>query len=82
MAVAIKLKRIGKSLYPVYRVVAIDSKKRTAGEPLEELGHYNPRDKKKLSLKMERLNYWLETGAVVSDTVKGLIKKSRIEAHE
>ena len=76
MAVAIKLKRIGKSLYPVYRVVAIDSKKRTGGKPLEELGHYNPRDKKNTLLKMERINYWIKTGAVVSDTVKGIIKKT------
>ena len=79
MAVAIKLKRIGKLLYPVYRVVAIDSKKRTGGEPLEELGHYNPRDKKSMLLKMERINYWIKTGAVVSDTVKSLIKKSQME---
>ncbi|MFH0948666.1 MAG: 30S ribosomal protein S16 [Elusimicrobiota bacterium] len=82
MAVAIKLKRIGKLLYPVYRVVAIDSKKRTGGKPLEELGHYNPRDKKNISLKMERINYWIKTGAVVSDTVKNLIKKTQMATPE
>lgn len=75
MAVAIKLKRIGKSLYPVYRVVAIDSKKRAGGAPIEELGQYNPRDKKKLSLKTERINYWIKTGAVVSSAVKSIIKQ-------
>lgn len=75
MAVAIKLKRIGKSLYPVYRIVAIDSKKRTGGKPLEELGHYNPRDKKNTVLKIERINHWIKTGAIVSDTVKGIIKR-------
>ena len=76
MAVAIKLKRIGKLLHPVYRVVAIDSKKRTGGKPLEELGHYNPRDKKSALLKIERINYWIKVGAVVSDTVKSIIKKT------
>lgn len=76
MAVAIKLKRIGKSLYPVYRVVAIDSKKRTGGQPLEELGKYNPRDKKNMLLNTERINYWIKTGAVVSAAVKGIIKKT------
>ena len=76
MAVAIKMKRIGKSLYPVYRIVAIDSKKRTGGKPLEELGHYDPRDKKNILLKMERINYWIKIGAVVSATVKSLIKRA------
>ena len=76
MAVAIKLKRIGKSLYPVYRIIAIDSKKRTGGKPLEELGSYNPRDKKNSVLKIERINYWIKTGAIVSDTVKNIVKKT------
>ena len=76
MAVAIRLKRMGKSLYPVYRVIAIDSRKTPAGRPLEELGNYNPRDKKNLILNMERINYWIKTGAVVSSAVKGLIKRA------
>ena len=76
MSVAIRLKRIGKKLNPVYRVVAIDSRRRAQGKPIEELGFYNPRNKKEISLNAERLNYWIKTGAVVSSTVKGLIKKN------
>ncbi|MEW6556144.1 MAG: 30S ribosomal protein S16 [Elusimicrobiota bacterium] len=81
MAVAIRLKRIGKLLKPIYRVVAIDSKKRTVGKPIEQLGYYNPRDKngKDISLNVERINYWIKAGAIVSDTVKGLLKKSQIQ---
>ncbi|HAM39687.1 MAG: 30S ribosomal protein S16 [Elusimicrobia bacterium RIFOXYC2_FULL_34_12] len=75
MAVAIKLKRIGKTLKPVYRVIVIHSKKRCQGTPIEELGHYNPRNKKDISLNIERINYWIKTGAIVSDTVKNLLKK-------
>jgi len=76
MAVAIRLKRIGKKLKPVYRVVAIDSKRRCQGKPIEELGFYNPRNKKDIFLNTERLNYWVKTGAIVSATVKGLMKKN------
>jgi len=76
MAVAIRLKRIGKKLKPVYRVVAIDSKRSCKGNPIEELGYYNPRDKKDVFLNTERLNYWVKTGAIVSDTVKGLMKRN------
>ncbi|MFH1540506.1 MAG: 30S ribosomal protein S16 [Elusimicrobiota bacterium] len=75
MAVTIKLRRLGKSLCPDYRVVAIDSKKRKCGKPLEELGHYSPRDRKNVLLKMERINYWIKTGAIVSNTVKSIIEK-------
>lgn len=82
MAVAIKLKRMGKSLIPVYRVIVIDSKKRTGGAPVEEVGHYNPRNKKDTVLNTERIKYWQKNGAIVSDTVKSLLKKSQIEAHE
>ena len=76
MAVAIRLKRIGKKLKPVYRVVVIDSRRRTGGKPIEELGYYNPRNKKDVSLKMERVDYWVKIGAVVSPTVKSIIKKN------
>ena len=80
MAVAIRLKRIGKKLKPIYRVVAIDSKKRCGGKPIEELGFYNPRNKKDISLNIERVNYWVKTGAVVSATVKSIIKKNAQQA--
>jgi len=76
MAVAIRLKRIGKKLKPFYRVVAIDSRRRAGGKPIEELGYYNPRNKKDVSLNMDRVNYWVKTGAVVSSTVKSIIKKN------
>jgi small subunit ribosomal protein S16 len=76
MAVAIRLRRIGKKLNPVYRIVAIDSKKRCGGMPLEELGYYNPKNKKDMALKSDRINYWIKTGAVVSETVKSILKKN------
>ncbi|MDD5687267.1 MAG: 30S ribosomal protein S16 [Elusimicrobia bacterium] len=75
MAVAIKLKRIGKSLNPIYRVIVIASKKRSGGTAIEEVGCFNPRDKKNMFLNIERINHWIKMGAIVSSTVKGLIKK-------
>ncbi|MBN1383588.1 MAG: 30S ribosomal protein S16 [Elusimicrobia bacterium] len=79
MAVAIKLKRVGKSLTPIYRVVVIDSKKRTGGAPIEEVGQYNPRNKKNTSLNIERIKYWQQSGAIVSETVKSLLKKTTMQ---
>lgn len=77
MAVAIRLRRMGKKLNPFYRIVAIDSSRRSKGKPLEELGYYNPKIKKQLSINKERVDYWIKNGALVSETVNSLLKKEK-----
>ena len=42
MAVSLRLQRVGKRNQAQYRIIAIDSRKRGTGEPLEVLGHYHP----------------------------------------
>lgn len=74
MAVSIRLKRIGRKFKPIYRIVAMDSRKRPTGRAIEELGHYNPASKE-LTMDVERIKYWQSTGAIVSDTVAGLLKR-------
>ena len=44
MAVRIRLKRVGKIHYPVYRVVVVDSRKKRDGRVIEEVGQYNPNE--------------------------------------
>lgn len=76
MSVRIRLQRIGRPKRPYYRVVAIDQRAKRNGKPLEILGQYDPILKEnKLTVKMERVNYWIKTGAKPSDTVASLIKK-------
>jgi small subunit ribosomal protein S16 len=73
--VKIRLKRIGAKKAPHYRVVAVDSRSRRDGKPIEELGYYNPRTKE-LQLNKEALEKWMKHGAQASDTVASLIKKA------
>ncbi|WP_462323278.1 30S ribosomal protein S16 [Desulfoplanes sp.] len=77
MAVKIRLTRMGSKKKPFYRVVALDSKTRRDGRPLEFLGYYNPMvEPVEVRLDKERIDYWLERGAKPSDTVRSLMRKN------
>ena len=74
MAVRIRLKRIGKIHYPVYRVVVVDSRKKRDGRVIEEVGQYNPNEEPSFSqVKSDRIQYWLGVGAQPSDAVRRLL---------
>ncbi len=63
--ITIRLSRIGKKNLAFYRVVAIDSKRKTNGQALENLGFWYP-SKKDLKIDKERFNFWIKRGAKVS----------------
>jgi len=76
MAVKIRLTRMGGHKKPFYRVVAADSESPRDGRFLEVLGHYDPtKDLEGVSLKIERIKYWLSKGAKPTLTVSQLLKK-------
>jgi small subunit ribosomal protein S16 len=75
--VKIRLKRIGAKKAPHYRIVAVDSRSRRDGMPIEELGYYNPRSKD-LKLNKEAIEKWIKTGAQPSDTVTSLLKRAEV----
>ncbi|AKL98567.1 30S ribosomal protein S16 [Endomicrobium proavitum] len=78
MAVRLRLQRFGKPKRPYYRVVAIDQRAKRNGKPIEILGQYDPiAQDNKLNVNLERVNYWLGTGAKASDTVAELVKKAQ-----
>lgn len=74
MAVKIRFTRIGKKHAPVYRIVAIDSRKKRDGEYLENLGTYNPLTKDIVQWHGDRIAHWVSQGAIVTDAVKRLQK--------
>ena len=76
MAVKIRLARHGAKKRPYYRIVVADSESPRDGRYLEAVGTYNPlHDPAEISVKQERVQYWLEQGAIPTDTVKSLLKK-------
>jgi small subunit ribosomal protein S16 len=73
---------MGRSNAAFYRLNAIDSRSPRDGRVIEELGHYDPRNKdqsKQFVAKLDRCRHWLDVGAVPSETVSSLLKKSGIE---
>jgi small subunit ribosomal protein S16 len=69
---------MGRKKRPFYRVVAADKRAPRDGRHLEVLGHYNPMPQPhEVTLKLDRIDYWLSVGALPSDTVAALIKQVR-----
>jgi small subunit ribosomal protein S16 len=84
MSVKLRLKRMGRTNAAFYRLSAIDSRSPRDGRVIEELGHYNPRERdpaKQFVGKLERCKHWLDVGAIPSGTVSTLLKRSGI-AHK
>ena len=81
MAVKIRLARYGAKKRPFYRIVIADLESPRDGKFLENVGTYDPRsDPAKVTLKSERIKYWIENGATPTDTVKSLLKKEGLFA--
>lgn len=78
MSVSIRLRRTGARNCVSFRIVAADSRSPRDGRFIETLGWYDPkREDEKFSLKMDRIEEWIGNGAVVSTTVKSLIKQAK-----
>jgi small subunit ribosomal protein S16 len=76
MAVVIRLARHGAKKKPFYRIVVADGESPRDGKYLENVGTYDPLiDPVKVTLKTERIQYWMGQGAKPSDTVRSLLKK-------
>ena len=70
--------RMGRKHRPYYRIVAIDSRQPRNGRSLEELGTFDPMIKNKdlrITLKADRVQYWMSVGALPTDKVRALIEK-------
>ena len=75
--IKLRLKRFGKKNQSSFRIVAVNGTSRRDGEPLEELGFYNPRTKES-RMDIEGITRRIASGAQASETVKGLLKKSGV----
>jgi small subunit ribosomal protein S16 len=81
MAVKIRLARHGAKKRPFYRIVVADSESPRDGRFLENVGTYNPlQEPAEVTLKTDRVHYWLQQGAIPTDTVRSLLKKEGLFA--
>jgi len=77
--VVIRLARGGAKKRPFFNVVVTDSRNRRDGRFIERVGFYNPIAKdgeEGVRLALDRIGYWRERGAKLSDTVEYLVKRS------
>jgi small subunit ribosomal protein S16 len=75
--IKLRLKRYGKKRAASYRIVAINSRERRDGRPLEELGFYNPITDE-TRLRVEPIVKRLKEGAQPTDTVRRILEKANI----
>lgn len=79
MAVKIRLARHGKKAQPFYHIVATDSRAPRDGKFIEKIGTYNPvANPAKVELQFDRAIYWLQNGALPSDTARSILRNEGV----
>lgn len=74
--VTIRLSRGGSKKRPFYHVTVADSRCARDGRFIERLGFFNPiarGQEERLRVDRDRLQYWVDNGAQLSDRVKSLV---------
>ena len=77
--VVIRLARGGANKRPFFNVVVADSRNRRDGRFIERVGFYNPvarEGQEAVRLDNERITYWQGHGALLSDAVAKLVKRT------
>ena len=74
MSVKIRLARHGKKNHAFFHIVVTDTRKARNGQPIEEIGSYNPNtNPATIVLNSERALYWLNNGAQPSETCRRIL---------
>ena len=77
MAVRLRLRRIGKKKMPMYQIIAADSRSARTVKVLEVIGRYEPlKNPILVSTRDDRVMHWLRHGALPTDTVRSLFRRS------
>lgn len=82
MALKIRLRQQGRRNRPFYRLVVTDMRTRRDGKYHEALGWYDPlakEDAEQVFLNADRVQHWLDSGAILSDNVRALLKRNAPE---
>jgi len=77
--VTIRLSRVGAKKRPFYQITVTDSRSGRDGRFIERVGFFNPvaRGKEeRLRIDRERVQYWTQNGATLSDRVAQLLRES------
>ncbi|MFC6670124.1 30S ribosomal protein S16 [Marinobacterium aestuariivivens] len=78
--VTIRLSRGGSKKRPFYHLTVADSRNARDGRFIERIGFFNPvarGQEERLRVNLERVAYWQERGASLSERVAQLVKEAR-----
>lgn len=78
--VVIRLARGGAKKRPFYSIVVADRRRSPTGKFIERIGFFNPiasAGEEALKIDMERIDYWVNNGAQLSDRVSQLVKSMK-----
>jgi len=75
---AIRMRKMGATKRPFYRVVVMEARSARDSAAIEILGHYDPKaSPARFEVDHERLAYWVGRGARPSDTVAALLRRHK-----
>ena len=81
--VKVRLQRVGAKKRPYYRIVIATSTAKRDGRFIEIVGTYDPLQKpSKVTVKEDRIRYWISQGARPTETVNRILKKEGISAKQ
>jgi len=73
---SIRLRRMGSSKKPFFRVVVTEARSARDSSFVENVGTYNPRSKPaQVEINKSRVEHWIKQGARPSDSVRTLLAK-------
>ena len=82
MAIKIRLRQQGRTNCATFRLVVADERSPRDGKYIEMVGWYNPHEteaERQLFVKADRVQHWLDKGAILTETLESLIKKAAPE---
>jgi small subunit ribosomal protein S16 len=78
MSLVIRLRRHGAKKKAFYRIVVADSRSPRDGRFVDQVGTYDPAfDPPRVTMRRERIEHWLKSGARPSETVAKLIREGQ-----
>ena len=81
MAARIRLRRVGTTKKPAYRVVVADGRTARDGRFIEQIGFYDPlTEPPTLRIDADKATAWIRKGALPSNTVRNLLMRAGVRA--
>jgi len=69
---------MGRTHRPFYRISVMDQRVKRDGRSIEDIGHYDPMvpvKSERVTVDMDRYDYWISVGAQPSEKLAVLVKK-------